>query len=170
MSDLTLRDDINIRSDGYFIARTVGTCGCCRAPTRLLAVALPVEHETLAMDADAERDEGARDTWEGARCTAILFYVEYLPAAVQSRLNECSPGYRLAHSAATQGWYWANHCERCDTLLDDHDLFCEPDGAFLPTSPASAAAIQLTWIDEPIEAAAGGYACDPEFFASMGTT
>jgi len=170
MSDLALRDDVNIRAGGYFIARTVGTCECCRASTRLLALVLPVEHETLAMDADAEREEVAQDTWEDASCNAMLFYVEYLPTAVQTRLNEFSPCYRFACSAATQGSYWANHCEQCGSLLDDHDLFCEPDGAFLPTSRASAAAIQLTWIDEEIEAAAAGYAYDPAFFESMGTT
>ncbi len=51
-------------------------------------------------------------------------------------------------------------------MLDDHDLFCEPEGAFLPTSQAQAAAIQLVRIDEPLEAAAAGYACDPQFFES----
>ncbi len=51
-------------------------------------------------------------------------------------------------------------------MLDDHDLFCEPEGAFLPTSHARAAAIQLLRIDEPLEAAAAGYACDPQFFES----
>jgi len=168
MPDVTLRSDINVRSDGYFIAHAIGTCGCCHASTRLLALAVPPEHEALAMDTDAESEEAAQDTWEVASCNAFLFYIGYLPDAVRRRLSEFSPSYRVARSAAAQGSYWANHCERCGSLFDDHDLFCEPEGAFLPTNDASAAAIRLQWINEPIEAAAAGYACDPEFFASMG--
>ncbi|MGO9512388.1 MAG: hypothetical protein ACLP2F_01940 [Steroidobacteraceae bacterium] len=168
MSDDSLRSDVNFRSEGFFIARAMGTCRCCRASTRMLALALPPEHETLALDPEAECEESAQDTWQVASCNAFLFYIEYLPDAVRRRLTQLSPFYRFARSAATQGSYWANHCERCGSLLDDQDLFCEPEGAFLPTNDASAADIQLLWIDEPIEAAAAGYACDPEFFASMG--
>jgi hypothetical protein len=158
---------INIRSGRYFIARTVATCWCCRASTRLIALALPPEHETLAMDAGAETEELAQDSWEEASCSAFLFYIEYLPHDVQKRLGKVSSSYRFAFSKAASGSYWANHCERCGTLLDDHDLFCEPGGAFLPTNHSSAAAIELLRIDDPIEAAAAGYVFEPPFFASM---
>jgi hypothetical protein len=33
-------------------------------------------------------------------------------------------------------------------------------------SGASASDIEVIWIDEPIEAAAGGYSCDPVFIAA----
>jgi hypothetical protein len=162
-----MSSDINIRSSRYFIARAVGTCGCCRAPTRLIAVALPPEHETLAMDSDAGPEELIHDAWQEASCNAFLFYIEYLSDDVQKQLGKISSFYRFDFSAATSGSYWANHCERCGALLEDHDLFCEPTGAFLPTNPSSAAAIELLRIEKPIEAGAAGYACEPEFFASM---
>jgi len=58
----------------------------------------------------------------------------------------------------------------CGALLEDHDLYCEPDGAFLPMSGDITADFELTWIAEPIEAAAGGYSCDPAFLtAATGT-
>jgi len=63
--------------------------------------------------------------------------------------------------------YWANHCEQCGNLLGDHDLHCEPEGAFMPTSEAAAKAIQLLRFDAPFAAAAVGYACEPQFFSSM---
>jgi hypothetical protein len=170
VSNPSSREDINVRSDAYFIARTVGTCECCRAPTLMLAVALPPGHETLALDAEAENEATAEDTWETASCNAFLFYIELLPPAVQRRLQEISPFFRFARSGQMQGSHWANHCERCGSQLDDHDLFCEPEGAFLPTDPAAAEAVLLSLIEEPIEAAAAGYVCDPEFFAAMSTT
>lgn len=167
MRELNLRSDYNIRSSRYFVAETVDTCGRCRASTGVVALALSPGHELLAMDADPEGEELAQELWEGAFCNALLFYIEHLSDAAQRRLKASSSGYRLAYCAATQGSYWANHCERCGSPLDDHDLFCEPEGAFLPTSHTRAAAIKLTRIDEPLEAAAAGYAQEPEFFASM---
>jgi len=161
-----MSNEINVRSDCFVIARTMGTCWCCGTATRLLALALPPGHETLAIDADDEGEKRALEVWDAAICNALLFYVAYLPDAVRRRLTEFSPLYRFAHSAAALGSYWANHCESCGSLLDDHDLFCEPEGAFLPMSQAGADAIQLVHIDEPFEASAAGYACDPEFFGS----
>jgi len=165
-----LSSEINVRSDGYLVARATGTCWSCGAATRVFALALPPGHEALAMDADADADADAETrptgVWDAAIRTALLFYVALLPDAVQRRLREFSSLYRVARGAATPGSYWANHCESCGSMLDDHDLFCEPEGAFLPTSQAQAAAIQLVRIDEPLEAAAAGYACDPQFFES----
>ncbi len=49
-----MSSEINIRSNGYLVARATGTCWHCGAATRLLALALPPGHENLAMDADAD--------------------------------------------------------------------------------------------------------------------
>ena len=158
---------VNIRAGRYFIAKAVGTCGYCRASTRLIALALPSEHETLWMDSEAECEAAAQDIWERASGNAFVFFVGYLPDAVQRRLGKISKLYRVAHSAKAAGSYWANHCEQCGSLLDDQDLFCEPGGAFLPVSPESAAEVTLVRVEEGIEAAAAGYAYHPQFFDSM---
>lgn len=166
MSDLNVAGCGSVRSHGYFLVRSIGECRCCRASTPLIALALAPGHETLSMDADDERAESNPDTWESAACGALLFYIETLPGAVQRRLTEFSPAYRYAHSTETQGWYWANHCVNCGALLEDHDLFCEPDGAFLPMNQEIAGDLEIIWIEEPIEAEAGGYSCEPVFFAA----
>lgn len=155
---------MNVRSsNGYSIAQSTAMCGRCSAATRVFAVALPCEHETIALDPDADCDESAQDTWEAAGFGALLFYVERLSEAVQQRLTPLAPGMRLSYSAQLQGAYWANHCECCDSLLEDHELFCEPEGAFLPVNRADE--IRLSRIDEPFEALAAGYVCAPPSFA-----
>ncbi len=164
-SDSNSSIDINVRSQGYWIAQTVGTCTRCGAFTRLLALGLPPRHEALSLDDGSDAAEP--EAWELANCNAFLFYIERLPEAVAARLQTHSAVYRPAYSAAALGTYWANHCESCGSLLEDHDLFCEPDGAFAPASPAAAAAIELVRIEEPIAAAAAGYAIEPAFFESM---
>jgi hypothetical protein len=161
--------DVNVRSDRYLIALAKGRCGPCGAPIDLVALALPPGHESRTLDCIGGEEEPLDTVWETAASSAFLFYVGHLPPSVARRLNTISVSYRHAFSQATQGSYWANHCEACGALIDDHDLFCEPEGAFLPTSAASAASIRLIAIDEPIEAGAAGYAFEPQFFEFMAT-
>jgi hypothetical protein len=162
-----LEPDINIRSPAYLIGRTSAACAYCRVSTRLLALALPPSHETLHVDADGESEQLCADLWQVASVNAFIFNVEYLPESVRGRLCQLSEFYRFARSEAAMNSYWANHCEHCAALLDDHELHCEPEGAFMPANEASASAIELLPIDEPFEAAAAGYAYEPEFFALM---
>jgi hypothetical protein len=169
MSEIASCADANVRSQTYYIARTNGRCWHCGVPTRLLALAISDDHETLDEHTQGNPDggESASNAWQLATANALLFYVGWLPAGVQRRLSRLSQFFRLAHSAATSSSYWANHCEHCGTLLGDHELHCEPDGAFMPTSQAAAANIQLLRIQEPFAAAAAGYAVEPEFFGCM---
>jgi hypothetical protein len=167
MGDSGSKENINVRSSSYWIACATGECDHCRAETRFIALALPPNHQSLALDWDIEADEVLAYNWETVEWSAFLFYVEYLPEKVRRRLQDSSKGYRFAYSERTQGSYWANHCATCDALIEDHDLFCEPDGAFLPTTALSAAVVTLERVDEALEAGAVGYACDPQFPGSM---
>ncbi len=167
MADSGSIANINVRSRNYWIAHATGECDRCRAETRFVALALPPAHQSLALDWDVQKDELVAYTWETAEWSAFLFYVEYLPEEVRRRLQALSANYRFAFSERTQGSYWANHCAACGALIEDHDLFCEPDGAFLPTTALSAAEVTLERVDEALEAGAIGYACDPQFLDSM---
>ena len=170
MTDIDADSGINFRSDGYWVARTVGMCLHCRGETRLVALMLPPGHESRSTsDEDVQAGEDSSmhdDSWERVPRHALLFYIEFLPDAVRQRLQVLAPTYRFANSPATQGSYWANHCEHCGGLQEDHELFCEPEGAFLPVSPAAAAAIELLPVPEALRVGAAGYAIDPAFIAS----
>jgi hypothetical protein len=168
--------EINIRSPRFYIARTVSTCWHCGSPTALVALAVPPGHETLDVDDEASdetsdgetrRCEYAASTWSVADHNAFLFYIDFLPAAIQDRLNQHLPSYRRGDGTLAAGSYWANHCGRCGSRLDDHELFCEPEGAFLPTSESTAAAIQLATVDEAFETSAAGYSYEPQYFSAM---
>ncbi|MGB6307669.1 MAG: hypothetical protein WBF89_07730 [Steroidobacteraceae bacterium] len=169
MSQIRPLPGANVRSPCYFVARMSVSCPHCGLPTRLLALALPHDHETLNEDAQDD-DEGSAErppeAWQRAGVNAFLFCVERLPKGVRDRLNELSRLFRPAHSAATLNTYWTNHCEHCGRVLDDHELHCEP-GAFMASSEAAAANIELVRVPEPFAAVAAGYAMEPEFFACM---
>jgi hypothetical protein len=124
--------------------------------TCVLALALPRDHETL------DPDDG--ESWHHANVGALIFFVARLTEAVQSRLERITQRYKLGYCSTAQNSYWANHCEHCDVLLGDHELHCELDGAFMPSSVAFGSNIQLLRIEEPFEASAAGYSFEPEFF------
>jgi hypothetical protein len=167
MPDTRISNGANVRSSSYFIARAIRPCWRCSDPTPVLALALPPGHDLLEIDADAVSEALAVDTWEAAELGAFLFYVEYLPAAVQARVRQLSQLYRRDYSRTTDSSYWMNHCRRCRALQGDHYLHCEPDGAFMPGTAAAAAAIVLMEIREPFEASAAGYAYEPDYFDVM---
>jgi hypothetical protein len=156
----------NIRSPSFLLARAIVTCGNCRAPTPVLAFAVPPGHETLESIDEVRDEEGVAESWCVAEHHAFLFFVEFLPSAVQERLNRLTRSYCLGAGDST-GYYWANLCERCGSFTDDNELFCEPGGAFFPTDESSAGQIHLLSVDDAFEAYAAGYAPDPAYFDAM---
>jgi hypothetical protein len=146
--------DSNVRSQGYLIARAHRQCGQCGRATGVLAVALPPGHET----ADCDTEDGA---WQRADAPAFLFFVSWLPDEVLRRLLPHAL-YRRTQRDETSLSYWANHCEHCGSAQSDEALHCEP-GVFMPGSQAEAGQIHMVKVDEAFEAAAAGYALDPEF-------
>jgi hypothetical protein len=168
MQEFRSLPDANFRSKTYYVARTEVKCWHCGLPTHLLALAMPHGHETLDTDLAAENGQDcAPDSWHRASFNAFLFFVERLSDEVQSQLGRVSRSFRLAHCTATLTSYWANHCEHCSALLGDHELHCEFDCAFMPSSESNAANIELLHIREPLEAMAAGYAIEPEYFRFM---
>jgi hypothetical protein len=125
-----------------------------------LALAVPPAHELL--DVDSEVAAKTEDAWLPADIPAFLFFVTWLPDAVIHRLPEYLEDHRLEGAPDPLQSYWRNHCEHCGTPQDDEELHCEP-GVFMPSNETEAANIDLIYVDEPFEAAAAGYAPDPEF-------
>jgi hypothetical protein len=154
--------DSNIRSLGYFIARARVPCRHCDRFTPTLALAVPPTHELLEVNSDNEAE--SQCTWLPAGVPAFLFFVTWLPDAVLCRLSAYSDEYRLDSSLDPSNFHWLNHCEHCGTPQHDEDLHCEP-GVFMPIDESEAANIEWVYVNEAFEAAAAGYAPDPEFLA-----
>ncbi len=154
---------VNNRSQSYFIACALQRCECCDKLTPVVGLVLPSGHETLQIDPDSVSDALATDIWEAADGGAILFDIEYLPDTVQNRLRQFSQHYRMAVSEATGSANWMNHCSFCGAQQADFDVYCEPEGAFMPISAEAAKNISLHEVRESFAAQAAGYAYAPEF-------
>jgi hypothetical protein len=163
--------EINVRAPRYFIARTRRDCRHCKEQTELFALALPSDHETLDVDEGVENaspgDANRADAWILAKDPALIFHVEFMSPEAAARLALLTRSFRIDQRDSAAEPSWTNHCEACGSPFDDEELFCEPGEAFFPTSEAGAAAIRLLPIEEPLEAAAGGYSFDPNFFHDM---
>jgi hypothetical protein len=145
----------NIRSSGYLIAEVQARCPRCSRFCRVLALALPPNHETL---------EGGE--WQKVDANAFIFYIASLPHAISRLLLERCAGFHQACIAGSAQSTWVNHCPHCARTLSDDELHCEP-GAFMPSDILEAQAISLTLVEGPFSALAAGYALEPELFASM---
>ena len=144
----------NIRSPSYYIAQMQARCAKCGRQSRVLALAVPPDHEILV-----------EDEWQNVDTNAIIFYLAELPDAVSRHLFERSPAFRLRGQDPAES-HWVNHCEYCAEPFSEEELHCEP-GGFMPGCVLEAEAIFLTRIDEGFSVSAAGYALAPEFFASM---
>ena len=162
-----MHGNANIRSGAYFVAQTTATCWRCGGSTALYALAVPPGHATLGDEDSADAETAPPGAWSVAQSPALLFYVEWVSETVRSRLRHLAPSFEYGHREGDMDGCWANHCQRCGACLADHELFCEPDAAFVPTSAAGAKAIRLSSIGEPFEAFAAGYAQEPPFFDTV---
>jgi hypothetical protein len=163
-TSIGLQDSVNKRSETYSIAHAMQRCASCARLTPVVGLLLPPGHETR--ESGAAEESAATDVWEAAEAAAMLFFIEYLPEAVQGRLHQLSQYYRLDDADTGEPRCWVNHCTFCGSLQGDFDLYCEPEGAFSPISEEAAVAIRFHEVLEPFEALAGGYVLAPEFLTA----
>jgi len=141
---------MKIRANRYAIVSASALCPACSRWTHVVALVAPQHHE--------RRGEQA---WEPVAERASVFDVTDLSASVLRRLASLSPWYRKTSEGPGAGF--ANHCEHCAQPLADHDLHCEPGGAFQPQTVGEAQAISVWDIDEALDAEASGFSHDPDF-------
>jgi hypothetical protein len=148
--------DANFRASYCYLLDAMTPCLRCGFQTAVYALALPAAHQWLYSDDES----GQAGTWQSANAPAVLLHVEELSSAVAIRLRELAPRYRLGFSPASGASRWVNHCDHCDEPLEDDDLHCEPEAAFMPISPEAAHSIRLTEVRHPLEVSAADCASD----------
>ena len=93
------------------------------------------------------------DEWVSVDDSALLTYVEAVDKATQAAWTARAPQILPAASKTAGLTYLANICA-CGELQGDWYL-TEPGGPFFPLDDAGIAAIDVDWIEAPIEARAG---------------
>jgi len=153
-----------LRAARYYIAFIRAACPHCGAGTLLSALAVGPGHETR--DDEAEDDE--TDDWQPVESNALCFHVAAVSPGVYRRLCRDAPNFRFVAGESGETRYWTNHCQHCGASISDDALHGEPGShGFVLCSEGHAANVALMEVHEPFEAAAGGYALEPEFFGFM---
>lgn len=103
----------------------------------------------LLVEAFAELDE---DGWVQVAESGLLTYVEEIDPASHSAWLAHAPWVARVNSKAAKCAYLANTC-KCGEFQGDWFL-TEPDAPFFPTTPGGVAAIDVEWVDAPLQARA----------------
>jgi hypothetical protein len=147
-----------VRSASFLLAQAIARCPHCSEPTSVFCLGVEPGH-----------DMRTDDHWFTEDAGVLLFYVESMSPEAVAHVRELAPQFRINYSRIVDRNYWANHCQHCGKIQEDHDLHCEPDAAFLPTSVHAAEQILTVEIQAPFLARAGGISEQPSFFASTRT-
>jgi hypothetical protein len=155
-TDAVVLPNANLRAARYYIAHTRAACPRCGAATLLTALALGPGHEIC----DEESDD-----WQPVEAHAFCFHVAAVSPGVYRRLRRDAPNFEFVSGDTTGNSGWVNHCQHCSAVISDDELHGEPGvHGFVLCSKQHAANVALIEVRESFEAAAGGYALEPEFF------
>lgn len=130
----------NLRADRFAVLKAMAKCHQCRADTPVSALMVPAY-----MEFDGEE-------WTESNDSALLIYVEAVDAITRQAWGERAPWMRQVSSKTAGMTYLANVCA-CGALQGDFYLI-KPDAPFFPLDEVGIAAIDVEWIEKPIEAVA----------------
>lgn len=149
-------DRMNVRSANYLLLHAIAPCPHCSQPTSVFCLGVTAGYESRT-----------EERWFSEDAAALLFYVESLSMEAGNLVRELAPQFRVDYSMSVDRNYWVNHCQHCETSQEDHDLHCEPDAAFLPTSVHAAEQILTVAVQAPFLARAGGISDQLSFLSLM---
>ena len=150
--------DPNVRHTKYHIVESRIACPGCSMVSAVFAFALPAGYESL--NAVDDEPDDPNEMWEKTDFAAVLSYVEYLSEAVADRIRAMTAHYRLESDSEGGGRFWRNHCEHCQTYIEEELLHGDIDGPFGPLGAELSGAIRWHRVREPFEAWAGGASHD----------
>lgn len=132
-----------LRAQRFAILAAPTVCHACNQPLVVSALLVP---------AYLECDEAGTE-WVNADESALLNYVERIDETTRKAWTALAPQIVLATSKTAGLTYFANVCP-CGALQGDWYL-TQPNGPFFPLDDSDIDAIDVRWVDAPIEARAG---------------
>jgi uncharacterized Fe-S cluster protein YjdI len=131
----------NLRADRFAVVIARIECHGCHAETPVTALLVPAYSEF-----DGEG-------WTAQDDSALLRHVQAVDGRTLLAWTQRAPWVRPLASTTAGLTYLANVCA-CGALQGDYYL-AEQDGPFFPQSAAGIAAIDVEWIEAPIEPMVG---------------
>jgi hypothetical protein len=158
----------DVRAPFFYLAHSTIGCPRCDQPTSAFAIVLPKGHEIRLESGGLASGGVEASSWEIVGSAAMLFYVDEISAGAKDWLKSIAPNFGRNFCRSTGNHYWTSICEHCGHLMEDHNLHCEPGGAFLPRSDGVLEQIHSVEIPVAFSASAVGYTNDPAFMHAIG--
>ena len=130
----------NVQADRFAVLTAMTACHACRASISVSA---------LLVSAHEEHDG---QEWVASEDSALLTYVGGIDKQSHNQWQEHAPWMSATASATAGITYLANVCE-CGALQGDYFL-TKPQAPFFPLDEAGLHAIDVRWVDAPIQAEA----------------
>lgn len=126
-----------LRAGRFAVLTAAAQCHACQSSTPVSALLVPAYEE---FDGEA---------WRACDDSALLIYVAWLDDQTRQTWQRLAPWMRPVASATAGITYLANVCS-CEALQGDYFL-TKPNAPFFPLDEFGLQAINVEWIDAPIE-------------------
>ena len=113
----------------FYIAINKRLCWKCGEETTVISL---YSDNFLSLDYDNEDSDILKFD---KLCNKSFFSnVTYLDKSIANFIKQNFPFYKVGYSKTIQDKYWANHCEKCNSLQGDFFNYSEPGGPFYPVT------------------------------------
>ncbi len=119
-------NDPTIKSNEFFIAKSVQSCWKCKKNTRVYSFYLE-EYDSIHVHDD-------KVFWMQNDLPTIIEGVEFLNPEALEAMEVVTGSYSNDYSKFARSRYYMNHCENCKAKQGDFFLHCEPGNAFCPVT------------------------------------
>lgn len=113
----------------FYLAINTRKCLKCRYETSVISL-----YSDNFYHLNYENEESGYETFQKVRAKSFFCDITYLDKDVLQFLKQNVSFFKLGFSETTNEKYWANHCEKCNSLLADYYNHLEPGGPFYPVT------------------------------------
>ncbi|WP_425390791.1 DUF5710 domain-containing protein [Ekhidna sp.] len=125
-------DDFSIIAQTpFYIAKNQRKCWRCSELTTVVSLA---SNRFFELDYLNEGGNDEAIAWFPQNYFTFFSSPTYINKETIDLISQKFPFYKLGFSKTINGKYWANHCEKCNSLQGDFFNHNEPGGAFSPMS------------------------------------
>jgi hypothetical protein len=125
----------------FYIALNTRDCWKCGAETTMISL-----YSDNFYNLDYENDETENQIFQKVEAKSFFSDITYLDNTISTFLTQNFSFFKFGYSKTIGGKYWANHCEKCNSLQGDFFNHSEPGGAFFPITEDECKKILLIQI------------------------
>lgn len=138
----------------FWVAVVKSHCSECNSDVNIIAFA---SNRFWLYDREQKKESRA---WFRQRYFSFFGFPDFIAPEVLNIVRAKFTSYLYTYSDAVGGMRWTNHCQKCDAVQDELDIFTAPNGLFYPTNFNACKAITLITVPYKFDLMLSAY-CTP---------